>query len=82
VECSGLYMLGPGRVTIRRCGLVGVGVTLLGKHATVGLSNEILLLIIWEPVFYWPSDENVELSAPPAPCVPGCYHALTLRIMD
>ena len=26
--CDGLYMLGPGNVTIRRCGLVGVGVSL------------------------------------------------------
>ena len=28
VECDGLYMLGPGSGTIRRCGLVGVGVSL------------------------------------------------------
>jgi hypothetical protein len=26
--CDGLYMLGPGGGTIRRCGLVGVGVPL------------------------------------------------------
>ena len=29
VECDGLYMLGPGSGTIRRCGPVGVGVALL-----------------------------------------------------
>ena len=28
VECDGLYMLGPGSGTIRRCGPVGVGVSL------------------------------------------------------
>jgi hypothetical protein len=27
-HCDGLYMLGPGSGTIRRCGLVGVGVSL------------------------------------------------------
>jgi hypothetical protein len=27
-ECYGLYMLGPGSDAIRRCGLVGVGVSL------------------------------------------------------
>ena len=27
--CGGLYMLGPGSSTIRKCGLVGVGVSLL-----------------------------------------------------
>ena len=26
--CDGLYILGPGSGTIRRCGLVGVGVSL------------------------------------------------------
>jgi hypothetical protein len=29
VECDGLYMLGPGSDTIRRCSLVGVGMALL-----------------------------------------------------
>jgi hypothetical protein len=27
-DCDGLYMLGPGSGAIRRCGLVGVGVSL------------------------------------------------------
>jgi hypothetical protein len=27
-HCDGLYMFGPGSGTIRRCGLVGVGVSL------------------------------------------------------
>jgi hypothetical protein len=29
LECGGLYMLVPGSGTIRRCGLVGVGMALL-----------------------------------------------------
>jgi hypothetical protein len=28
VECDGLYMLGPGSGTVRRCGLVGVCMSL------------------------------------------------------
>ena len=27
-ECDGVYRLGPGSGTIRRCGLVGIGVSL------------------------------------------------------
>jgi hypothetical protein len=27
-NCDGLYMLGPGSGTVRRCGFVGVGVSL------------------------------------------------------
>jgi len=44
VECD-LNMLGPGNSTIRRCGLVGVSVT-------VGVGFETLLLAAWKPVFY------------------------------
>ena len=29
MECGGLHMLGPGNSTLGRCGLDGVGVTLL-----------------------------------------------------
>jgi hypothetical protein len=29
-HCDGLNKLGPGRGTIRKCGLIGVGVALLG----------------------------------------------------
>ena len=38
-KCGGLYMFGPGSGTIRRCGLVGVGVALLkeGCHCQGGL---------------------------------------------
>ncbi|KRY63421.1 hypothetical protein T4D_11520 [Trichinella pseudospiralis] len=32
---------------------------------------------LWQPL-----DEDVELSALPAPCLPRCCHAPTLMIMD
>ena len=36
-RCDGLYMLGPGSGTTRRCSLVGVGVVLLDDvHHCVG----------------------------------------------
>ena len=37
--CDGLHMLGPGSGTIRKCGPVGVGVTLLEEvcHCGCGL---------------------------------------------
>jgi hypothetical protein len=42
-----------------------------------------LVLATWKPVFSClPLDEDVEFSAPPAPCLPRCCHALTLMIMD
>ena len=54
--CDGLYMLGPGSGTIRRCGPVGVGVSLWvwairpsselpgSQFSTSGLQNSQLLL--------------------------------------
>jgi len=36
VECGGLNMLGPGSGTIRRSGLVGVGVALLEELCHFG----------------------------------------------
>jgi hypothetical protein len=36
VECGGLKMLGPGRGTIRKCGLVGGGMTLLEEVCHCG----------------------------------------------
>ena len=35
-RCGGLNMLGPGSGTIRRCGLVGVGVALLKEVCHCG----------------------------------------------
>jgi hypothetical protein len=70
-------MLASGSGTIRRCGLVGVGVSLwawaLNPHSSC-LEVSILLAAF--------RDEDVELSAPPAPCLPGCCHAPALMIMD
>jgi hypothetical protein len=60
--------------TVGRCGIVGVG---------VGFNT--LVPGAWEPVFCWqPSDEDVELSAPPVPCLPGCchVHVPALMILD
>jgi hypothetical protein len=56
------------------CGLVGVGVALLewvwpcwSRCVTVGVHFKTLTLAAWKPVFCsQPSDEDVELSAPPA----------------
>ena len=68
-------MLGLGSGTIWRCGLVGVGVS--------PWVYKNLILAAWKPVFCWqPSDEDVGLSAPPAPCLPGCCHVLSLMILD
>ena len=44
--CDGLYMLGPGCATIRRCGSVKVGVALLEYHCKYEL-----ILGVWKPVF-------------------------------
>ena len=39
--------------------------------------------LVPETVFcYQPLDEDVELSAPPAPCLSGCCHVPALMIMD
>ena len=60
-HCDGLYMLGPGNGTIRRCGLVGVGVALLEevRHFERELPPSCLRM----PVFsFWPSNEGVELT--------------------
>jgi hypothetical protein len=40
VECGSFNMLGPGNVTIRRYGLVGIGVALLKKvcHPDIAVS--------------------------------------------
>jgi hypothetical protein len=57
-------------------------VVLLEEVCHCGVGFEILLTT-WEPVFsQQPSDEDIELSAPPAPCLPGCCHVPALIIMD
>ena len=78
-ECLAL-----GSGTIRRCGLVGVGVALLEEvhHCGGGLSNPILKshpvrkkASPWLPVedcsVLLSENEDVERSAPLAPCQPA-----------
>jgi hypothetical protein len=50
--CGGLNMLVPRIGTIRTCGLVGVGVTLLEKVCHCGGGFEILLLASWKTVVF------------------------------
>ena len=48
-DCDGLCMLGPGSGTTRRCGLVGVGRSLVGgSEITVGVGFKTLLLAAWK----------------------------------
>jgi hypothetical protein len=63
-------MLGPGSGTIRRCGLVRVGLALLEEVCHCGVSFKILVLAAWRPVlFCLPLDEDVELAAPLESCL-------------
>jgi hypothetical protein len=72
---GGLNLLGPGSSTIRRCDLIGVGVALLEEIRHFGVGFETLLLAAWKPVFSClPLEQDVELSAPPSPCLPGCCY--------
>ena len=41
-------MLEPGSGTIRRCGLVGVGVALWSRCVTVGMGFKTFILAGWE----------------------------------
>jgi len=53
--------------TIRRCDLVG---------ESVGVGFETLLLAAYKSFFFClPLEQDAELSAPPASCLPGCYLA-------
>ena len=86
--CDGLYKLVPGSSTIRRCGLIGLAVVLLKEvcHYRNGLWAALPSYI--DTVFsYLPSEQAVELSAPPVSCLPvHCYaschddNGLNLRI--
>jgi hypothetical protein len=82
-NCDGLYILGLGSGTIWRCALVGIGVTWLEWVCHCGCGHKILTLVAWKSVFHkQPLDEDIELSAPPASCLPGCCHAPSLMVMD
>lgn len=70
--CSGgdLHMFGPGNGTFSRCGLVG---SILERQG-----NEIFLPAAWMAVFSClppVASVELELSAPPVPCLPGHCHA-------
>ena len=62
---------------IKKCGFVEGGVT-------AGVDFQTLLrLAVWKAVFSWPpSDQDVEFSAPPTPCLPRWCHAPALMIID
>ena len=79
--------------TIRRCGLVGIGVTLLKEVCyCVGWLCCLLVLKLypvpkeasWMPVESWlPSDQDVEISAPsPAPFWPMYCMLSIVMIID
>jgi hypothetical protein len=57
---------------------VGVGVTLLEEVCHEGVGFETLLLATWKSVFCL--EQDVELSASPAPCLPGCCHVPSMRM--
>ena len=56
--------------SIWKYGLSGVDVA-FEKYATMGLDSEILCLSSTQGrrVFWLPSDQDVEFSSPPAPCL-------------
>ena len=47
LHCGGLCMLGPGSGTVRRSGLVGVGVAFLKEVCHCGGGSVTFLLAIW-----------------------------------
>jgi hypothetical protein len=69
-------MLGAGIGTIRRCGLVEVGVTLLEEVCYCGVGFETLFLATLQTVCPWlPFSEDADPLSPPAPCLPAHCHA-------
>jgi hypothetical protein len=91
VWCSTLNRYGPHRFmcwdawpisfgTIRRYGLVGVGMALLEKVCHCGghtsRSPMIKLCPVWKTVSLLPMDQDAELPAPSSiPYLPSCCHA-------
>jgi hypothetical protein len=76
-------MLGLWSGTVTGFGHVGIGEALLEKYVTVGMGFKALILAAWKPVSSsLPSEQDVELSASPVPCLPGCCHATALMVMD
>jgi hypothetical protein len=82
-------MLSLGNGTIRKYDPVGIGVALFewvwplwSRCVTVGVGFKTLFLATWKQVSNQSSDEDVDLSAPPAPYLLGHCHVLGLMIMD
>ena len=71
--CSGLNMIGLGNGTIRMCGIVEGGVALLEEvFPLAGGFWDPLPLCLRTLCSWLPLDEDVVLSSPPVPCLPGC----------
>jgi hypothetical protein len=73
----------PRSGSIRRCDLVGVGVAFLEEVCHCWREQrELPPSCLGMPVFWLPSEQNVELSAlSPTLCLPGCCHAPVMMIM-
>jgi hypothetical protein len=72
-------MLGPGRGTIKKYGLVGGSVSLWGWALRSLCSGSAQYGGTWlleeESSLLDAFDQDVELSAPLLPCLPECCHA-------
>jgi hypothetical protein len=65
--CGSLDILDPGSGTIWRCGLVEVGIGLVGVSVTVDMGLKTLILAAWKPVFSrLSSEQEVALLSRPA----------------
>jgi hypothetical protein len=63
--------------------VVGRGVALLEKVLHCGSRLWDALATCLRRIFFClPSEQDVELSASPVPCLPGCCHVPTLMIVD
>jgi hypothetical protein len=78
--------LAIGIGTLRRHGLIRVGVALLEEvyHYGVGFEvsySQTIPSVAHNPLLL-PADLDIEFSIPPVPCLPGCCHAPTMMIME
>jgi len=74
--CLNAWPLESG--TIRRYGLVGGSVS---PRSGLEVSNAQALPSVAHSLLQLPSDQDVELSAPPAPCLPAHCHAPAMTII-
>ena len=70
-------MLDSGSGTTRRGGPV-----VYSRCAIVGVGFTTLILTAWKPVFCLPLEQDVELSGPPAPHLPGHHLGLPGHRLD